>query len=136
VGSWVSGWLFSYPDCASVPVFFNLPRLNVELPNYNWTVDTYDYKTSNPQTAADNIFKGVFDESILADASDREYTHAIAIDNVKWSKPIILMHSIHAVDPEALELIILGLQKRGYGFGTLPRPGDNRGTVVPISDGS
>jgi uncharacterized protein YydD (DUF2326 family) len=32
VGSWVSGWLFSYPDCASVPVFFNLPRLNVELP--------------------------------------------------------------------------------------------------------
>jgi hypothetical protein len=33
VGSWVSGWLFSYPDCASVPVFFNLPRLNVELPD-------------------------------------------------------------------------------------------------------
>jgi hypothetical protein len=32
VGSWVSGSLFSYPDCASVPVFFNLPRLNVELP--------------------------------------------------------------------------------------------------------
>jgi hypothetical protein len=34
VGSWVSGSLFSYPDCASVPVFFNLPRLNVELPPY------------------------------------------------------------------------------------------------------
>jgi hypothetical protein len=33
VGSWVSGSLFSYPDCASVPVFFNLPRLNVELPD-------------------------------------------------------------------------------------------------------
>jgi peptidoglycan/xylan/chitin deacetylase (PgdA/CDA1 family) len=104
--------------------------------NYNWTVDTYDYKTSDPQTAADNIFQGVSDESVLPRASDREYTQAIAIDNAEWSKPIILMHSIHAVDPQALELIILGLQARGYDFGVLPRPGDSPGTAVPITNGS
>jgi peptidoglycan/xylan/chitin deacetylase (PgdA/CDA1 family) len=108
--------------------------------NYNWTLDSYDYNTSDPQTAADNIFYGVSDPGVLPANIDtqenRAYTQAIAIDNAHWRSPIILIHSIHAVDPQALELIILGLQERGYGFGVLPRPGDIPGTTTPITNGN
>ncbi len=75
--------------------------------NYNWTVDSNDWRApqaSNAQAVANNV-----------------------LSNNLGSRPIILIHSIHEVDPPALDLIIVGLRARGYGFGVLPRPGDGPG---------
>jgi RHS repeat-associated protein len=116
--------------------------------NYNWTVDSFDYQyaqdtDANAQTVANNVFGGSSDPNLFAgygydaDRIDQElaYTRNVAIDNARWSSPIILIHSIHPVDPPALDLIIQGLRNRGYSFGVLPRSGDSPGTG-PITNGN
>lgn len=106
-----------------------------QLYNYNWSHDTFDYYLPNgdPQVVADNVFKGVFTNAVPITDEDRIYTQNISIDATKHNQPIVLMHSIHPVDPPALEHLILGFRERGYSFGILPRPCDSPGTVVPIA---
>jgi len=99
---------------------------NIQLYNYNWTVDSFDYKY-DMNTSVKLVFEG--------DDSLESYSEALAIDNAQWRQSIILMHSIHAIDPQVLDLIIQGLKERGYGFGVLPRPGDSPGPM-PITSGN
>jgi len=103
--------------------------------NYNWSHDTFDYYLPNgdPQVVADNVFKGVFTNSIPIGEDGRIYTQGISIDATGHPQPIVLIHSIHPVDPPALERLILGFQERHYSFGILPRPCDSPGTITPIS---
>jgi len=99
---------------------------HIQLYNYNWTVDSFDYKY-DVDTSVRLVFQG--------DDSLEPGSEALAIDNAQWRQPIILMHSIHPQDPQVLDLIIQGLKDRGYGFGVLPRPGDSPGQT-PISGGN
>ena len=71
-------------------------------------------------------------ELAIFNEADRDYIRNRAIDTLNWQNPIILIHSIHEVDPPALDLIIQGLKDRGYGFGTLPRPEDNPITAPTV----
>jgi peptidoglycan/xylan/chitin deacetylase (PgdA/CDA1 family) len=94
------------------------------LDNYNWSHDSFDYYLKDPQVVADNVFKGVSTNAVPISDNDRVYTQNISIDMARPSQPIVLIHSIHPVDPSALELLILGFRDRGYSFGVLPRPCD------------
>jgi peptidoglycan/xylan/chitin deacetylase (PgdA/CDA1 family) len=116
--------------------------------NYNWSHDTYDFAYNsippNAQLAervANNALKGCFDAFVFTSQGrteeeaqdDMAYSQAIAIQNTLPLRPIILIHSIHPVDPGALDFLIPALQGLGYTFGLLPRPGDPIGTQTPIS---
>jgi peptidoglycan/xylan/chitin deacetylase (PgdA/CDA1 family) len=106
-----------------------------QLYNYNWSHDTYDYYLPNgdPQVVADNVFKGVFTDAVPIGEDGRTYTQNISIDATKHIQPIVLIHSIHAVDPAAVEFLILVFISRGYTFWILPRPCDSKGTAAPIA---
>jgi peptidoglycan/xylan/chitin deacetylase (PgdA/CDA1 family) len=99
-----------------------------DLYNYYWTVDSKDWAldaASNADRVAQIVFQG---------DTDWPDTIPVAIDTALWRRPVILIHSIHPVDPPALELIIQGLRERRYGFDVLPRPGDSPGPMIYPQD--
>jgi peptidoglycan/xylan/chitin deacetylase (PgdA/CDA1 family) len=102
--------------------------------NYNWTNETYDDRgAGDAATAANIVLTGEISASIEPNEATRKYLNGTSIKNKLPSRPIVLMHAIHPIDPDLLDNLIQGFQSFGYGFGTLPRPGDPVGTSVPIA---
>jgi peptidoglycan/xylan/chitin deacetylase (PgdA/CDA1 family) len=110
----------------------NAPIVGAELIDYDWDIDSQDWRLTAGWTSyLEPDFDQRLEEAAAAIASNvitgiEEYESSLSPGEVP--APVILMHSINPGTPAALPAIIDYLLGAGYQLRALPRPGDSPDT--------